>query len=99
MAVIGHRRKTIGATVPSTQNNPDTLDYEDYGYRDEEGRFHFYQGYDMKFKSRLMRESRAVPKTSQSDRAMKELARRGWSTPQREKAAREAARKKRQRVA
>ena len=64
--------------------SPTTLVESDYQYRDAKGNLRYFQGFDAAYKRALMLDSRN-PKSDTSDRSVKVLVAKGWSTVRKER--------------
>lgn len=100
--------KTVKATAPKKEKfvapakptkEPTSLERSDYGYTDGRGEFRFWQGYDAKFKKRLMEASRSLPQTETAKKARRILVEAGWSTEAKEQAMTDLAQGKADRAA
>lgn len=91
------KAKFVAPPKPATK--PDSLNIDDYGYKNDKGEFKFWQGYDAAYKSNLMKASRSLPANNpRARKARKLLVDAGWSTEAKETAAVEAAKAKAQAV-
>ena len=64
--------------------SPTTLIESDYQYKDAKGNLRYFQGFDAAYKRALMLDSRN-PKSDTSDRSVKVLVAKGWSTERKER--------------
>jgi len=73
-------------TKPAKPATPPTsLNERDYQYKDAKGEYRYFQGYDAAYKRALMIDSRSVPVTSTSEKSVKTLVAKGWSTEKKER--------------
>jgi hypothetical protein len=83
-AAAPKKEKFVAPAKPT--KDPTSLERSDYGYVLPNGDFRFWQGYDAKFKKRLMEASRALPQTETAKKARRILVEAGWSTEAKEQA-------------
>jgi hypothetical protein len=80
------KAKFVAPPKPTTA--PTSLEIGDYQYTDDKGNARFYQGFDAKFKSNLMKAARDLGTNGKTrTKAIKILVANGWSTADREAAA------------